>query len=126
MTEHDLADFAARLNLPSIELGPGQPFGFTLHGLQHFTLQFNEEGRLCLIADIELKTYDRTTLKLALSTASYLCKERTVDYAVGFVRDKLLLMHLLPEHARGADVVTAVLGLYEQAQKLIKETADGS
>ncbi len=114
MTERDLADFSGRLGLPSIELSKDKPFAFTLDGRVHFTMQYSALGRLCLVLSAPLPEYDDAALKKAFCSCSYLHKGRKLDFAVGFAKDKLYLMHELPADATGSDAVNAVLALLAQ------------
>lgn len=113
MHEQFLSDFAAMLGLDRASITE-LPFGFTLDGRVHFTLQENEAG-LCLILDVPLPPYAEGQLLKAFACAGYL--KGGVPAAVGFARDKLYLMHQLntaDDAEQAGAALKALLDLYTQ------------
>lgn len=121
MTEHELADFAARLGLSALTLTPSTPIAFTLDNKVRVTLELHDERQMMVSASVALPPYDRTILPKALSAASYLAAEQSLRFTPAIVKDRLCLLTALPENISGAQAVTTVLEISRLLLDLVEE-----
>lgn len=117
MQKLEFEKFLSAMGLPPLPFTADHPFSMTLDGLYEVSLEYNVEGDIVLLLAVAMPPYEQEYLEKALRAASYL-KERLLDFTVGYSRDKLLLLTLLPSACTATDLQQWILTLIKQYEQI--------